>query len=187
MSKYHQDEQWMKTIAAGDRTLLKELYLRFREPFLAFIQRHFQCTPQRATDIYPEAFSRFYFAIEEKKLQPPLKSSLKTYLFTVGKNLYHKRYLDAYHKKKSMEEQIPDRGSRPEAEAWLESEDNTHIVAELLAALDATCQRLLKLYFWKNYSAEAIGRELGIATPGAVRKRRFDCIKKMRRLLRERK
>ena len=73
-------------ISLADRQLLRELYHQYREEFGVWISKNFKCDEELAADVYQQAFTTMYYNIKEGRLTE-LRSSLKTYLFAIGKNL----------------------------------------------------------------------------------------------------
>ncbi len=183
MDKYKTDESQLLKLKDGDKKLLQQLYNEWREPFLLFIIRRFQCSMESAEEIYPETMSRFYFNIVDGKLSTPLESSLKTYAFGIGKNLFYKRFFNKYTEQTVLDNEFPDAGQKAEVLELYEYEDQKQLVKQLLNAIGEKCRTLLELFYIKGFSSEAIRVEMDIPTDGAVRKRRFDCLKKLRNLM----
>ncbi|MCB0572745.1 MAG: sigma-70 family RNA polymerase sigma factor, partial [Phaeodactylibacter sp.] len=57
------------------------------------------------------------------------------------------------------------------------------LVRRLLDKIGEPCKRLLELIFVHGYVMDAVAEELELPSAGAARKRKFDCLKKMRDLI----
>jgi RNA polymerase sigma factor (sigma-70 family) len=183
MSKYTEEEKLLQQLQSGDKAVLKELYQQWEPEFLRFIIRRFQCDMEDAREVYPETMSRFYFNCIDGKLTAPLSSSLKTYVFGIGKNLFHKRFLDKYREKTQLDEEFPDAGQKAEVLDLYEYQEQKKLVQQLLERIGDPCKKLLELIYIHDYVNEAVAEEMNIPSEGAVRKRKFDCLKKMRNLI----
>jgi RNA polymerase sigma factor (sigma-70 family) len=183
MGTYTEDEQLLQQLHRGDQKALKDCYHQWEGEFLRFIARRFGCELQDAREVYPETMSRFYFNCVDGKLKAPLQSSLKTYAFGIGKNLFHKRFLDTYREKTQLDDEFPDAGQKAEVLDLYEYREQKKLVHRLLDLIGEPCKKLLELIYIYDYANDAVARELDIPTEGAVRKRKFDCLKKMKKLM----
>ena len=183
MQKYSKDEQLYLEIKKGNQKVIEETYKKYRTNFKAFIIKSFDSTSNQALEVYQEAFVSFIGNIQNEKLALPLRCTLKTYLFGIGKNNYHNQFSNAYHKKMTFPEEFPELSVNPYGVSQLEAEDNAKQVERLLDMLDEGCKKLLSLLFLKGYSGEAAALVLNIPSPEATRKRKYDCLKKIRKNL----
>ncbi len=185
--RYTEDEQDLLNILHADPNSLElnKYYKKYRPAFEQFISRYFiNANNNQAYEIYPEAFHIMYINIRKGKLKAPLKSTLQTYLFGIGKNLYHKRFLGKNITITSDSEdwkEIPDCSDLIEEQT--RNEEHKDLVKQLLSQISKSCQELLTLIYLKGYANDAVAEEMNIPTEGAVRKRKFICLKKLRDLL----
>ncbi|MEJ0029129.1 MAG: hypothetical protein WDO15_01590 [Bacteroidota bacterium] len=77
----------LELVRSGDNTVLKDLYRKHRSPFLQWAKRKY--AEADAADIYQQAFTIFYFNVKDGKFKG-MTSSIKTYIFAIGKNLLNK-------------------------------------------------------------------------------------------------
>jgi len=185
MSNYSEDEELMKSLQAGDRMVVKEIYDQYRHGFTSFVQKAFQCDGQKAGDVYPESFSILYFNIKLGKLRSPLKSTLKTYLYAIGKHIYHKRNFDKYQSLKVPVEELQAVSLDLVTES-LEKKERAIKMKALLNTIGEPCQKLLELFYYRSYSFEAITKELK-ENEGRLRKRKYDCLRKLHALIEQHK
>jgi len=174
-----------KRLKHGNENEIRALYPTYRSSFVRYIAKAFQCPPSRAEEIYPEAFSILYFNIKHEKLTTPLKSTLQTYLNSTGWNLYHRRYFDKYQRDKAeLSELLPETQVLVDA-AIIQQERAIH-VRKLLDAIGEPCKSLLYQIYFDESSYKEIASNTDIAET-TLRKRKYDCLEKIRRLLDQQK
>jgi RNA polymerase sigma-70 factor (ECF subfamily) len=177
------DEEAFERLHIGRDDDTRYFYEHCRPGFRTFICHSFKCTPHQSEELYPEAFSILYFNLQSGKLTPPYRSTMQTYLNSVGWHLYHKRYLDKYNRSKMPEEMIEDRPdlSLIVDEALLQKEKAQH-VHRMLEMVGDPCKTILR----RLYLDEVPYKELAVAmntNEPALRKRKFDCLGKLRKLM----
>lgn len=186
MADYQHDEHILSVLKNGDEKQLTELYQSYQDHFIGFIVKLYQCDRNRAIEIYPESMSEMYFNIRNGKLEAPLRSTLKTYLFTIGRYVYSRRFLDKFHTsvgaytEYTQQEETYEHGDRN-----MVLKERAKMVNLILSALGDPCDKLLRRIYFDRFSYEAISTEMK-TNEGVLRKRKFDCLKKFRRLLNER-
>lgn len=179
MSKYPDDDRRLKQLAEGKDQDWQELYNELRSPFRLFFIKHGAMPPEAALELYQEAMAVLYRNVSGGSLQTPLASTIKTYLFGIGKVLLKKKGTDAH----NWDDDIPDLPVEPEVESRQEEAARAELVNRLLARIDEPCRQILQMAYLQGFVMEAIAEELGLPSAGAARKRKHDCLKKMRSLL----
>lgn len=179
------DSEAFVRLKEGNEKEIGILYKAYQSAFVRFIERSFLGSPGRGEELYPEAFSIVYFNIRNGKLTAPLRSTIQTYLNSTGWHLYHRRYLDKYNREKLAIDQA---ANEPDAvmlvdEALLQKERAT-LLRNCLQHLGDPCKTLLmEIYFHETAYKEL---SLKMNTPETtLRKRKFDCLEKIRRLIKE--
>ncbi|GJM31890.1 MAG: hypothetical protein DHS20C18_08910 [Saprospiraceae bacterium] len=181
MGNYRDDEQLLRTLSEGDEIKWKAFYDDMRGSFRLFFMKYAGVEPEVATEIYHESMVIFHRNVVGKKLQPPLQSKLKTYLFGIGKLVYRKQGGQT----RNWDDDIPDVPVEPEIEERAHREQQAVLVQKLLNKIGNPCRQLLELVYLKGYVMEAVAREMNIPSEGAARKRKFDCLQKMRAMMRD--
>ena len=175
MSKYKQDEDSLSQLKTGDHRHWKRFFDGHLEAFQLFLFKHGSVSRETALDMYQEAIVIMHRNITSGKLDAPLRAGLQTYLFGIGKNLCRRKGSNLL----SFPADLPDLPSDPMAEA----EDHKHNVTRvkaLLARIDEKCRQFLSMIFLEEMPQEDILRHLSIPSSEAFRKRKHDCLKKMR-------
>ena len=179
------DAESFERLEKGSEQDLRALYQLYFQPFIRFIRQTFRCTSERAMDIYPEAFSILYFNIKKGKLKPPLKSTIQTYINSTGWHLYHRRYLDKYQRDKMPMDQLEDRFDVKEmADTALLQKDQAVQVKRMLDTIGEPCKTMLMEIYFSETTYKDLSLQMNIPEV-TLRKRKFDCLARMRRLFDE--
>lgn len=177
------DIEIMKILPQADQMQIKLIYKQFRLGFINTIIKIFNCSEEQALGIYPESFTNFYFNIKSGKLTIPLQSKLITYLIAIGKNVYRNRYYDSYSKKVQLEDEFTTYEDELVVEDIQSKKEAAQLVKQLLKSIGDPCETILRLFYIRNFSIEAIMQEMSMISEGAVRKKKFDCIMQLRKMI----
>lgn len=79
------NNELINKIKAGDDTIIKQIYLEHKTPFIKWIYKKFQLPQEDAIEIFQYAVVAMYDNIIQGKLEH-LTGSIKTYLFSIGRN-----------------------------------------------------------------------------------------------------
>ena len=180
MSKYLEDENRLERLRSGNDREWKTIYDDLRSPFRLFLMKKVNLDSEEAAEVFHESMIIFHRNVLNRKLVAPLQSSLKTYLFGIGKNVLRKKGRQG-----DWETDIPDLGIAAEVESLHERAAKVALLKRLLSKIGDSCRQLLELVYLKGYVMEAAAKELNISSEGTARKRKFDCLKKMRAMLEE--
>ena len=112
MGKYKEDEERLSRLQKGDQQEWKRFYEDLRDPFRLFFLKGGTLDADEATALFQQAMVIFHQKVISGSLKPPLKSTLKTYLFGIGKLLFLKNGGKA----DGWVEEIPDQAVLPEIE-----------------------------------------------------------------------
>lgn len=180
MGKYSEDERRLDLLAGGDESMLNALYREYEEAFIAFMISSFSCDRRRAADIYPECMSILYFNVQNNQLTRPLRSTLKTYVFSIGRHLYRRRYQDKFHRDVDRVAEFEENGALGlMVDRAIILKERARILRDLLARLGEPCNAILHHVYYAKYSYEALAQTLNLPE-GTLRKRKYDCLKKLR-------
>jgi len=184
------DNQILDAIRKGDPKTLERLYDENRQPFLVWASQLYQCDGEDAVEIYQKAYTILYMNVRNGKLTN-LTSSVKTYLFSIGKNLFREKFRDKHNRLVNLDDVSNSSAFNDQVDAnILANYQNTHqkeLVKHLLNEIGNPCKKLLELMFIRGYSAEAVVREMEYSDERVVRKRKSLCLKKLREMVAEKK
>ena len=165
----------VEKIKDGKDAILEELYVKYRQEFISWVQRKYQCDPEDAKDIY-----QFY--ILNNRLTS-LTSSIKTYLFAIGKN----KALEINKKGKRFQLIENHKYDQLTDEITLDSnfEKNLKIVTQCLEMLGDPCNTILQLYYYYKKSMEDIMLRMDYKNTDTVKNQKYKCMNRLRKLFYE--
>lgn len=179
MNNYKEDEDLLNQLRHGDETLWQQFYENMRGPFRSFFMQYGRLSPDEAGALLQDAMVVFHYNVSTGKLVAPLQSFLKTYLIGIGKVLHRRKGGSTAR----WDDQIPEEAVAPIADRIAEQEAAASMVRGLLNRIGEPCRSLLEMVYIKGFVMEAVAENLGLPGEGAARKRKFDCLKKMKELL----
>ncbi|MEM6261570.1 MAG: sigma-70 family RNA polymerase sigma factor [Bacteroidota bacterium] len=177
-----EEQRLFQEIQKGNERTLHELYESYRSPFIGYLIKTYQCSEDRAVQVYQKAFTVFYFNIKDGKVQE-LTSTLKTYLFGIGKRVMFEFFREDAKSSASLDD-------APEVQvldlSYLSQESADHrekVVKTLLGQLGDKCREILKLYYFQRFSMESIADELGYKNDKVAKKKKYECLQKLRSMM----
>ncbi len=177
--------QTLAAIKSGNPKVLEQLYNEYRRPFMLWVVQNYKCDEDTAIEIYQKAFTVFYFNVKSGKLAE-LTSSLKTYLFAIGKNLFHERQRDKTLQVIHIDEVINTSAVQDQIDnSILEHYQNAHqreFVRQLLNKIGDPCRKILSLLFIDGLGHKEVVEEMGYSDERVVRKRKSLCLKTLREM-----
>lgn len=175
------DEQAViEKIKSGDNEMLSQIYEGFRQEFISWIIKNYSCTIEQAKDVYQNTVLIFYENIINGKLTH-LSSSVKTYLFAVGKNKIMEQKKQAY--KFTSQEEIPDLSMDETSLAqFKEHEAELNMVESCLHLLGDPCKTLLQLYYYQKLSMPAITERLNYKNADTTKNLKYKCIQRLKKI-----
>jgi RNA polymerase sigma-70 factor (ECF subfamily) len=176
------DHDAISSIKSGNRVFLKHLYEKHRSEFVTWLKKTYGVDLDLATEIYQRAFTALYYNVREGKLVV-LTSSIKTYLFAIGRN----QLRDRYKSEKKYQESIDG------FEEVLESDDSImnkyeqnelkEKITALLERIGEPCNTVLQLYYFQHFAMDAIAQRMNYKTEQIAAKRKFLCLKQIRDII----
>ena len=173
------DQQLYHSIKNGDDAGIVELYRLHRTEFIKWAWQQYKMESDDAADVFQDTIITLRRNIVNGKLVE-LTSTLKTYLFGIGKNLALsrlKRNKKWYTNPELLE--LQDDGQESAIDI-LQLSDRQNWVKQLLAKLGEPCISILRLYYYKSYSMEAIANNLGYKNENVVKSQKLRCIKALK-------
>ena len=173
-------EGLIERIRTQGNEALAMVYENYRDEFLLWITREFKCSLDDSKDIYQLTIMIFYDNVRTGKLSH-LVSSVKTYLFGIGKNL-------------ARERQRKEKRVVPIAqEKWLKEylidepdeqlDDGLFALAKVaLEKLGQPCQRIVELFYFEKKNMTEISEALGYKNPDTAKNQKCKCMARLRKL-----
>src|SRR5688572_16737475 len=168
------EDSIIEHIKAGGQAELGRIYEEYRTEFLHWVSREFNCSADDSKDIYQLTILIFYDNVRSGKLYH-LASSVKTYLYGIGKNVA----------RDNMRKQR--RTSPLTQEQWLNDyladdageTNDEHLFAiarKVLGTLGQPCQRLIELFYYERKSMEDISVELNYKNADTAKNQKCKCM-----------
>lgn len=163
-----------EAIKAGSEKILFHLYEAYRSEFLNWAVRNHRVSKEEAKDHFQEALIGLYKNVKTGRVDT-LEASIKTYLFTIGKNII----LNAL-KRKEIEAKVY--GSMTiENDNVIndryEREGIVNLIKRLYLAIGSPCKEILEMYYEKGFDMESIANRIGYKNSDVAKKKKYECLK----------
>ncbi len=177
------EQHYIDALKNDRNSLIKDLYYSNRKAFLSFAKAY-RLTEDDAIDIYQEAF----IILREQAISGKLfevQSSLKTYLFGIGKHFIYKKLKDYV----SVETYDTAANSMNEDYEEITFELGPDLTKEQLLLqshfkqLGKSCQEMLTLSFYRGLTNEEIAKLGGYDNEAVVRSHKSRCLKTLKNLI----
>lgn len=177
---YNTLEEFKDALSVKGLRTLDELYLSFKEAFINFC-RSYPLEEEDILDIYQDAIIAFYENVRSGKLSS-LKSSVKTYIFSIGKySVYNKLKKDK--KSVTFEDEHLKMLDLSIFRDSQETDDRTQTVQKALEQLGERCKEILVLFYYHSYSIEALMNEMDYKNENVVRSHKSRCLKQLKDMI----
>jgi RNA polymerase sigma factor (sigma-70 family) len=179
----HAQSDIIQKIRSGGQTELGMIYEEYRMEFLQWITKEFACSTDDGKDIYQLVILIFYDNIKKGKLEY-LVSSVKTYLFGIGKNLAKdnmrkEKKFTPINQEKWIKEYLID-----EPDQALDEGIFT-MAKKALEKLGQPCQRLIELFYYENKNMQEITEAMQYKNPETAKNQKCKCMARLRKLVDE--
>jgi RNA polymerase sigma factor (sigma-70 family) len=174
------EDQIIEQIRQGGQAELGRVYELYRDEFIHWATREYQCSSDDSKDIYQVAILIFYDNVKSGKLER-LLSSIKTYLFGIGKNVVRENMRKAkrntsINQQEWLKESLID---EPESPVGEEVFNNTR---KALEKLGPPCQKLIELFYYEKKSMEDISAMLNYKNAETAKNQKCKCMARLRKL-----
>ncbi|MBQ4818833.1 sigma-70 family RNA polymerase sigma factor [Aquimarina sp. MMG016] len=170
------------TLKKGDNRSLEKIYTEYRISFLQFAKKY-NLDDDSLIDVYQDAFIALREHAIEGKLNH-LKSSVKTYLFSIGKYMIYDR-LRKKNNTVSYEDHsdFKDMSDTPEIFEEPELTPEQQLLRKHFSALGKRCQEMLTLFYYRGLTIDEITETLGYENKNVVKSQKSRCLKSLKELI----
>lgn len=168
------DDNLFLRLQSGDEDSLSIIYERYRNEFIDWAIKRHNCTVEDAKDIFQNIVVIFFMKIKGEKMKT-LNSSIKTYLFGIGKNLLKQR----------KEEHLSlDRCISVELE-YVTEKDARKIdaITNGLSKMNPLCREILTDFYFKGAMMEDIALAYDYKNIQSAKTQKYKCLQKLKDLL----
>lgn len=175
------EKKVLDRIANDDKSVLDALYKEYRDPFLNYFKRY-SLSEDEIKDLYQETMIAFYQNGVRGKLAD-LKSSIKTYVFGIGKY----KAIDML-RKQSKKLELPKVEEEFEI-IELEEKELSNEQKKLkmyFGQLGESCQKMLTMFYYRGLDIGEIVSIGGYKDANSVKSHKSRCVKQLRNLINKR-
>lgn len=174
------DRELIESIKGGNSQGISEIYKLYRSEFLGWIYKTYNCPSDEAKDLYQCSILILYKNIVDGNFG--VSSSIKTYLFGIGKNQYlTKRRQDSKYTYNIIDNVLDDANETQETKELYET--NLEMVHIGMSQLGDSCKKLLELsYFYKN-TIESITASMGYKNTDTTKNLKYKCLQRLKKII----
>ncbi len=150
--------------------VFKHLYIHYH-PMISVMVLKNSGSQEEADDVFQESIIALHRQVKQGRFEG--KSSIKTYLYSIGKNLWI-RQLSKINRHVALDME------KLEKSAYVDSLlTSNEKLRGLLAKLDEACNRLLTEYYLMGISHQVIMGRFNLGSVDAARNKKHRCMKKL--------
>ena len=182
---YYTDEHIVKTIKKNDsencNDVLKFIYKSFY-PVIEKLVVTNMGNEAEAQDIFQDAVIAFYEQVKREDFM--LTCSLKTYLYSISRNLWLKRLAKTRRTAGNVNdiENFIEVGDSNEG-----SIENEKILLELIGKLDEGCRRILTYFYYDKLRMKEIMLKMNLESEQSAKNKKYKCMKHLMELVKTNK
>src|SRR5690554_264705 len=162
-----------------DEKTIRDLYNEYRHGFLLFANRY-GLEQEQNLDIYQDAIIALCENAQKGHLDE-LTSSIKTYLFSIGKYMIYAKM----RKKKRINEFANIEEVEGDWIDYSEERENEDIqlLRKSLPKLGQKCQEILNLFYFKEYNLDEITKLMKYDNKNVAKSQKSRCIKQLKDII----
>lgn len=172
------DQQLLQTLQTQGSKALEQLYVSCREDFVAF-GRRYSMSEADILDVYQDAIIVFFENVNSGKITQ-LSSTIKTYLFSIGKY----KLIDKFKQNgRVIKTEVLENIEAPldnTFEEQINLNHRQHQLKDAINELGGQCKELLILFYYRQYSIDAIQAEMDYKNGNVVKAHKSRCMKSLR-------
>ena len=170
----------MESIREGKEDGLVYLYTHFRKEFIHWGMKRYPVDRDMSSDAFQEAVIALRYNVMHGRLDG-LSSTLKTYLFSIGKNQILTRM-----KKAAREYSTEEIDGYRDQLIVLEREelsDRQVLISKMMKRLEEPCASILKMFYYHGYSMDVIATRMQYKNVNVAKTQKLRCLNKLRAAL----
>jgi RNA polymerase sigma factor (sigma-70 family) len=176
------DSELVHLVRSGDGSGLSFVYEKYRREFVSWIRKFSNCSLEEAQEYYQAATLILYENIVSHKVTD-LQSSLKTYLFGIGKNLTYQYHRKSKRLEKAKAEYMIEMEIAGDSLQALQKEVDLNLVNKALTLIGEPCHQLLDFFYFSKKSMEEISSSMGYKNPETAKNQKYKCMERLRKLV----
>ena len=177
------DEDICSWLRFGNETnhdrALNQIYNEHYTVILAHVKKN-SGDDDDALDIFQDAVVVFYENLRKGKFE--LKSSIRTYLFSVARNLWLNK-LKAKKRTVGMADEFDAVSLDDNSLDVLEANEKTKLLMKIIDEVNGDCKKLLLMYYYDRLRMDEIALRLNLANANVAKSKKLSCMRKLKNLV----
>jgi len=169
----------LASIREGNQRVMEEVYFKHRKEFVSWSIGKFGISEDDALDHYQDTLTIFFEKVMNGSITE-IESTLKTYLFGIGKNRVRQQF-DVSGRKEKYQEGLAEHyrflAEDDQADVYEEVRDKT---LQLFDEIGEGCKEILRLFYYEKRSMSEIAYIMGHKSEGVSRTTKKRCLEKIR-------
>ncbi|MEM7106432.1 MAG: sigma-70 family RNA polymerase sigma factor [Bacteroidota bacterium] len=175
------EQQLIKKLQEGDELAFEKIYMNYRDTFIPWALKQLSGNEEEAKELYQVTMiALFENAVNGKLVE--LTSSLKTYIFAIGKNKI-RELRRAKGKKINNIVDFALREDFPNVDDYEVFEENMTAVEQGLQNMDSKCSELLTRFYYKRQSMTEISDHMAYKNAKTTKNMKYKCLQRLRELV----
>lgn len=160
---------------------IEDIYKEYRAGFLLFANRY-DLDQDQCLDVYQDAIIALCENAQKGHLDD-LSSSLKTYLFSIGKYMIFSEMKKT--KKELNYEHLDNLQFDFEWEDYSEEKENQTVVLmrDALSKMGAKCQQMLRLFYYEEKDLDEITELMGYDNKDVTKSQKSRCVRQLKKII----
>lgn len=164
-------------IRSGDDEIFRKIYGEYRQSFIGWIYQKYGSQEDDAIEIFQQAIVIMYDNVVTGKLTE-LTSSLKTYLFAIGRNLALEKI-----RKDGKKASLPDIIKQHIEDDGIVKDEMFEKAQKALEKLGEPCKGMIEQSFYNRLSSDELAILFGYKNADTAKSKKHKCLKKLRDIL----
>ena len=177
----NKDNYYLERLREGDQKALEKIYLEYKTEFLLFAGK-IKDDHEVVLDVYQDSIIALFENIQKGKLTT-LSSSLKTYLFSIGKFKLYK--INKEEARFANESSVFGDDYSEEVDVFVQdiNSERMVLVEKALDKLGKKCRELLNLFYYRGFDLEEIKNEMGLENKNTAKSQKSRCLNQLKKLI----
>lgn len=171
----------IRKIKLGDRNILALIYKAYREDFIFWLIKNYRCDMEEAKDLFQYAILVFYKNAVDSKLDQ-MGSSIKTYLFAIGKNQAYKKSKQKSRFSYNIIDNVMDEGEDLKRDK-INYELHLECVHQAMIELGDPCKKILELTYFQKLSMNEVSNQLGYKNADTTKNLKYKCVQRLKKIV----
>ncbi|MDA0196626.1 MAG: sigma-70 family RNA polymerase sigma factor [Bacteroidetes bacterium] len=177
---FKKEKELLSRIRSGDERAMESVYTNYRNDFIRWSKAKYSISANDSLDHYQDTVTIFFEKVMNGTLTE-IESTIKTYLFGIGKNRIKQR-IDSEIRKEQHTAAL--------VEHYRFLAENDEMIETFNAAQEATrrvfdsigepCKTILKLFYFEKKVMTEIAKEMGHKSEAVSRTTKKRCLEKIR-------